>query len=80
MEPFMSGIRIQLVEAASGRAGFPSAQSRVEAVATGMRNSILNVFFAPSHSEAKCEISAPAAAFLDMQIEKHPKIADFSRL
>jgi hypothetical protein len=70
MEPVMSGIRVQFVEAASGRAGSASSQARVEAVATGMRNSIFNVFFTPSRSGAKYEIAAPAAASRNVQIEK----------
>jgi hypothetical protein len=73
----MSRTAVQLVEAASGRAGFASVQARVEAVATGMRNSIFNVFFTPSRSEAKYEIAAPAAASsasqLDKTREKTPK-------
>ena len=40
----MSHIGVQFVEAASGRAGFASDKARVETVATGMRNSIFNVF------------------------------------
>jgi hypothetical protein len=45
MEPVMSGIRVQPVEPASGRTGFASGQARVEAVATGMRNSIFLCVF-----------------------------------
>jgi hypothetical protein len=66
----MSRITPQLVEAASGRAGFASGQALVEAAATGMRNSIFNVFFTPSSSEVKCEIAAPAGAFRASQLEK----------
>ena len=66
----MSGIRVQFVEAASGRAGSASSQARVEAVATGMRNSIFNVFFTPSRSGAKYEIAAPDAGFRASQRQK----------
>jgi hypothetical protein len=66
----MSPITVQLVEAASGRAGFAPSQARVEAVAAGMRNSIFNVFFTPSRSEAKCEIASPRLHFRDPRVEK----------
>jgi hypothetical protein len=70
MEPVMPSITVQLVEAASGRAGFASRQARVEAVATGMRNSIFDVFFTPSRSGAKYEIAAPDAASSTSQSQK----------
>jgi hypothetical protein len=70
MEPVMSPIRVQLVESASGRAGFASNQARVEADATGNRNSIFNVFFASSNSGAQCEIAAPGRHFCDPQVQK----------
>ena len=77
----MSGIRVQLVEAASGRAGFASDQARAEAVATGMRTSIFNVFFTPSRSEANYE--SPLQTRLpalrnSKKCVKNAKIADFS--
>jgi hypothetical protein len=83
MEPFMSRIAAQLVEVASGRAGSASGKARVEAVATGMRNSIFNVFFTPSHSGAKYEIAFPAAASRTSQSQKNleqPQNCRFFRL
>jgi hypothetical protein len=77
MEPVMSTIAAQFVETASGRAGFPSGQARVGAVATGMRNSIFNVFFASSNSRVECEIAAPAAASRDARLEKASKCPIF---
>jgi hypothetical protein len=71
----MSAITVQLVEAASSHSGFASGQANIETVATGMRNSIFNVFFASSRSEAKCEIAAPAAASRDPQVRKIPEKA-----
>jgi hypothetical protein len=54
----------------SGRARFALSYARIEAAATGNRNSIFDEFFSFHVHAPECEIAAPAAAFRTSQFEK----------
>ena len=54
----------------SGRARFALSYARIEAAATGNRNSIFDEFFSFHVHAPECEIAAPAAASSVSEIEK----------